>query len=130
MSIGNDLSVRVNAFCLIPEKRASNAPMSPAGTLCCDILSPPPGDSDVISRIERLSSIEAKIAPRSPRMALDASSRLYLAWLSPERAVATSLCQSAGRYPPPRGISNAVFARCRTRFENANGPEEREALYE
>ena len=89
------------------EKRASNAPMSPAGTLCFDIFSPPPGDNDVISQIERLSSIETKIAPRSLRMALGASSRLAIpCMVSPEWVVATSLCQSVGRYPPPHGISN------------------------
>jgi hypothetical protein len=49
--------------------------MSPAGTLCFDIFSPPPGDSDVISQVERLSSNEMKIAPRSLRMALGASGR-------------------------------------------------------
>jgi hypothetical protein len=35
--------------------------MSPAETLCFDIFSPPPGDSDVISQVERLSSNETKI---------------------------------------------------------------------
>src|SRR2546430_16135249 len=49
--------------------------MSPAGTLCFDIFSPPPGDSDVISQVERLSSNEMNIAPRSLRIAFGASSR-------------------------------------------------------
>src|SRR3984893_3772540 len=49
--------------------------MSPAGTLCFDIFSPLPGDNDVISQVERLSSNEMKIAPRSLRMALGASGR-------------------------------------------------------
>jgi hypothetical protein len=62
---GNDFPVRANAFCLISEKRASSTQMSPAGTLCFDIFSPPLGDSDVISQVERLSSNEMKIAPRS-----------------------------------------------------------------
>ena len=31
--IGKDFPVRANAFCLSSEKRASSAPMSPAGTL-------------------------------------------------------------------------------------------------
>ena len=35
--------------------------MSPADTLCFDIFSPPPpGDTDVMSQIERLSSKETK----------------------------------------------------------------------
>ena len=73
--IGNDFPVRANAFCLNSEKRASSAQMSPAGTLCFDIFSPPPGDSDVISQVERLSSNEMKIAPRSLRIAFGASGR-------------------------------------------------------
>src|ERR1700730_6504944 len=72
---GNDFPVRANAFCLSSEKRASSTQMSPAGTLCFDIFSPLPGDNDVISQVERLSSNEMKIAPRSLRMALGASGR-------------------------------------------------------
>src|SRR3984893_1840580 len=72
---GNDFPVRANAFCLSSEKRASSTQMSPAGTLCFDIFSPLPGDNDVISQVERLSSNEMKIAPRSLRMALGGSGR-------------------------------------------------------
>ena len=71
--IGKDFPVRANVFCLNSEKRASSAPMSPARTLCFEIFSPAPGDSELISQVERLSSNETKIAPRSLRMALDAS---------------------------------------------------------
>src|SRR6202047_1727564 len=49
--------------------------MSPAGTLCFDIFSPPSGDSDVISQVERLSSNEMNIAPRSLRIGVGASGR-------------------------------------------------------
>src|SRR6202171_2088568 len=49
--------------------------MSPAGTLCFDIFSPPSGDSDVISQVERLSSNEMNIAPRSLRIVFGASGR-------------------------------------------------------
>src|ERR1700704_6746836 len=49
--------------------------MSPAGTLCFDIFSPPPGNRDVISQVERLSSNEMNIAPRSLRIAFGASGR-------------------------------------------------------
>src|ERR1700731_4701077 len=49
--------------------------MSPAGTLCFDIFSPPSGDSDVISHVDLLSSNETNIAPRSLRMAFGASGR-------------------------------------------------------
>src|ERR1700737_4553466 len=49
--------------------------MSPAGTLYFDIFSPPPGDSDVISHVDLLSSNEMNIAPRSLRIAFGASGR-------------------------------------------------------
>src|ERR1700730_17103040 len=49
--------------------------MSPAGTLCFDIFSPPSGDSDVISHVDLLSSNETNIATRSLRIALGASGR-------------------------------------------------------
>jgi hypothetical protein len=47
--------------------------MSPAATPCFDIFSPAQGDSEVISQVERLSSNETKIAPRSLRMVPGAS---------------------------------------------------------
>src|SRR6266446_2493925 len=73
--IGNVFQVRAKAFCLRPENRVSSAQVSPAGTLCFDIFSPLPGDSEVITQLERLSSIETKIAPRSLRIALGTSGR-------------------------------------------------------
>ena len=51
--IGKDFPVRVHAFLLSSEKRASSAAISPAGTLCFDIFSPRPGDSDVASQVDR-----------------------------------------------------------------------------
>src|ERR1019366_3353867 len=83
--IGNDCPVRANAFCLSSEKRANGAQMSPAGMLCFDIFSPAPGDSEVISQVERLSSNETKIAPRSLRMALGASGRSALTCMAVSR---------------------------------------------
>src|SRR5262249_6412163 len=44
-----------------------------AGTECFDIFSPPPGDSEVISQLERLNSNETKIAPRWVWMAVNGS---------------------------------------------------------
>ena len=44
--------------------------MFPADTPCFDIFSPPPGESDVINQVERLSSNETKIAPRLVRIAV------------------------------------------------------------
>src|SRR5208283_3908849 len=69
--IGNNFPVRANALCLSAEKRASSAAMSPADRHCFDIFSPPPGDTDVISQVERLSSKETKMAPRLVRIAVD-----------------------------------------------------------
>src|SRR6516164_7033906 len=44
-----------------------------AGTECFDIFSPPPGDSEVISQLERLNSNETKIAPRWVWIAVNGS---------------------------------------------------------
>ena len=63
-TIGKDFPVRAHAFLLSSEKRASSAATSPARTECFDIFSPEPGDNDVISQMERLSSKETKLAAR------------------------------------------------------------------
>src|SRR5271163_1842335 len=68
--IGKDFPVRAYAFLLSSEMRANSAAISPADTLCFDIFSPPPGDNDVTSQVDRLSSNETKIAPRSVRIAV------------------------------------------------------------
>ena len=64
-TIGKDFPVRAQAFLLSSEKRASSAAISPADTLCLDIFSPRPGDSDVASQVDPLSSNETNIAQRS-----------------------------------------------------------------
>lgn len=51
----------------------SCAAMFPTGTLCFDIFSPPPGASEVINQVERLSSKETKMAPRLVRIAVGSS---------------------------------------------------------
>jgi hypothetical protein len=53
----------------------SSPATSPPRTTCFDIFSPP-GDSDVISHVDRLSSNETKIAPRSVRIAVGASGQI------------------------------------------------------
>src|SRR5271157_646892 len=73
--IGKDFPVRANAFFCNSENRASSAATSPARKECFDIFSPEPGDSDVMSQIERLSSKEMKIAARLVWMAVGASGR-------------------------------------------------------
>src|SRR3977135_1585776 len=86
-------------------KRSSSPATSPPRTACFDIFSPPSGDSDVISHVDLLSSNEMNIAARSERIALVLRvGQLRFAWSSPEWVVATSLCQSADRYPRPHGI--------------------------
>jgi hypothetical protein len=107
-TIGKDFLVRADAFCFNSENRASNPATSPARTECFDIFSPEPGDSDVMSQIERLSSRETKIAARLDWMAVGASGRSATVGMDVSRVggFATSLCQSSGRYPPPHGISH------------------------
>src|SRR5271166_6219589 len=72
-TIGKDLPVRSDAFRFNSEKRASSAATSPARTECFDIFSPEPGESDVISQMERLSSKEIKIAARLVRRVVSVS---------------------------------------------------------
>jgi hypothetical protein len=55
--------------------RQNRAATSPAGTECFDIFSPEPGDKDVISQTDRLSSNETKIAARLVWIAVGASAR-------------------------------------------------------
>src|SRR5277367_1079949 len=116
-TIGKDFLVRANAFCFNSENRASNPATSPARTECFDIFSPEPGDSDVMSQIERLSSRETKIAARLDWMAVGASGRSATVGMDVSRVggFATSLCQSSGRYPPPQGSSMATD--CVTAFD-------------
>src|SRR5271157_4699462 len=99
-TIGKDFPVRSDALRFSSETRASSAATSPARTECFDIFSAEPGDSDVINQMERLSSKEMKIAARLVWMAVGASCRSATG----ESVFTTSLCQSAGRYPPPHGI--------------------------
>ena len=58
---------------LSSDRRINSAAMFPADTPCFDIFSPAPGESDVISQVERLSSKETKIAPRLVRIAVGSS---------------------------------------------------------
>jgi hypothetical protein len=67
--IGWFTPVRVNAFCRSSLSRASKPETSPAPTSRFDSFSPLPGDSEVTSHAERLSSNETKIAPSCERIA-------------------------------------------------------------
>jgi hypothetical protein len=66
--IGTTRPVRVRAFSLSWAKRARRAAMSPLRTACFDIFSPLPGESEVTTQVERLSSRDTKIALRSVRI--------------------------------------------------------------
>src|SRR4051812_20173373 len=67
--MGKTCPVRTRAFSLSWDKRAKRAAMSPLGTACLDIFSPPPGAREVMTQVERLSSRDTKIALRSVRIA-------------------------------------------------------------
>jgi hypothetical protein len=74
--------------------------------------SPEPGDTDVTSQIERLSSKEMKMAARSVRIVVGASARSATLGMVVSRVggLATSLCQSVGCYPPPHRIFPVFWA--------------------
>src|SRR5208283_5880578 len=72
-TIGKDFPVRSDAFRFSSEKRASSAATSPALTECFDIFSLEPGDSDVISQTDRLSSRDVKMQARWVWIAMGAS---------------------------------------------------------
>src|SRR3984893_11974699 len=103
--IGTTCPVRTCTLSLSAQNRAHSPATSPLRTVCFDIVSPPPGDSDVISQVDRLSSNETKIAPRWVRIAVGAWGRSVIICMVASRVggSATSLCQSVGRYPLPMG---------------------------
>src|SRR6476660_8910330 len=95
---GKTLPVLARAFSRSRAKRSSSPATSPPRTTCFDIFSPPLGDSDVISHVDRLSSNETKIAPRSVRIAVGASGR------------SATVCMVASRV----GGSNLTLPKCRS----------------
>ena len=95
---GKAFPVLARAFSRSRAKRSSSPATSPPRTTCFDIFSPPPGDSDVISHVDRLSSNETKIAPRSVRIAVSASGR------------SATVCMVASRV----GGSNLTLPKCRS----------------
>src|SRR5512138_3240687 len=102
---GKTFPVLARAVSRSRAKRSSSSATSPPRTTCFDIFSPPPGDSEVISHVDRLSSNETKMAPSQyGYQSVLRVGQLRFAWSPPEWVVATSLWQSAGRYPPPHGI--------------------------
>jgi hypothetical protein len=67
------LPVRTSALRLSSANSAKSSAVSPAATLCLDIFSPLPGDNDVTSQFERLSSSDIKIAAICVRIAVGPS---------------------------------------------------------
>src|SRR5208282_5946263 len=95
---GKTFPVLARVFSRSRAKRSSSPATSPPRTTCFDIFSPPPGDSDVISHVDRLSSNETKIAPRSVRIAVGASGR------------SATVCMVTSRV----GGSNLTLPKCRS----------------
>src|SRR3954469_25211554 len=76
--MGKTCPVRTRAFSLSGDKRARRAAMSPLGTACFDIFSPPPGAREVMTQVERLSSRDTKIALREDRLEICADSSVFV----------------------------------------------------
>src|SRR5271166_3012468 len=123
-TIGKRRPVRLSALSCKAEKRASNPVTSPPGTEYFDIVSPPPGDREVVSQVERLSSSETKIAPRLVWIAVWSSGRGSAAGTVASRVMgsATSLCLGADRYPPPWYLYPATSRPGRTAASRATSP--------
>ena len=66
----------------------------PPGTECLDILSPPPGNSDVTSQVDRLSSSDTKIASRFVQMVVRASGRPATFCMPISRKVSSAIARS------------------------------------
>src|SRR5215203_2527014 len=89
---------------ILDRSRSSSSATSRPRTTCFDIFSPPPGHSEVISHVDRLSSNETKIAPRSVRI-VGASGRSATVCMLASRVGGSNLTlPKCGRYPPPHGI--------------------------
>src|SRR3954453_15190071 len=73
VTTANDWPVRTLALSRRLPKRLNKPSISPADTEYFDIFSPPPGDREVISQVDLLSSKETKIAHKSVRTAIAAS---------------------------------------------------------
>src|SRR5271165_3627406 len=105
--IGKSWPVRARAFCFNDEKRSCSPATLPARTECFDIFSPPPGESEVTSQVERLSSNETKIAPSWVWIAVCSATRgrtAFMVRLSRSGGLVAPLCQRAGRAIHPHGI--------------------------
>ena len=98
-TIGKDFPVRAHAFLLSSEKRASNAAISPADTLCLDIFSR--GLATAMWPARSIGSVPTRQISRKDRLrswSVPRIDQLRLAWSPPEWVVATSCCQIAGRH--------------------------------
>ena len=85
---------------------------SPPGTLCFDIFSAPPGDSDVTIQRDRLSSNETKIAPRSVRIAagmMIAGEGLFMAVSCADGCLSNPTLPERRSRSTAHGILNPLF---------------------
>src|SRR5438552_6583563 len=112
---GKTFPVLARAFSRSRAKHSGSPATLPPRTTCFDIFSPPPGDSDVISHVDRLSSNKTKIAPRLVRIAVGASGRSATVCMVASRVGGSNLtlpkCRSLSTshalgisQPPPRGF--------------------------
>ena len=83
---------------------------SPLGRECLDIVSPAPGAREVITQVERDSSIETKIAARSVRIAASSGRDLTSCIFASRMGSAPHSGERSGRYPLPMGSS--LTGRC------------------
>src|SRR5271169_4056536 len=109
--MGKSRPVRPRAFSLSWANRTSKPATSPARIECLDIFSPAPGDKDVISQIDRLSSKDTKIAGRSVWIAVDASVRSAATCMVVSRVggLATSLCRARRSLSRHHGILHLLL---------------------
>src|SRR5260370_41581430 len=96
---GKVFPVRACAFALSLANCSRSPVISPLRTECLDIFSPPPGDSEVTSQVERDSSIDTKIAPRALQTTLGAIAQLKRLAQNPRIASKRTSPRLDGRAP-------------------------------
>src|SRR3954465_8539623 len=120
--IGKTCPVRARAFSWSWDKRARRAAMSPLGTECFDIFSPPPGAREVMTQVERLSSRDTKIALRSVRIAACSSGRGQRARMVTPEWVVQHPHSARERGPPSAPMGSLLGAIELWRSVQGDGP--------
>src|SRR6476469_9511599 len=109
--IGTVCPVRTCTLSLSRENRAHSPATSPLRTVCFDIFSLPPGDNDVTSQVDRLSSNETKIAPRSVRIAVGAWGRSVTICMGRLQSESGSNLTLLERRSPPIPMGSLIVER-------------------